>query len=93
VRNLVSTMLRVALRRLSHDWQVRYQVAPLLVETFVDPARFVGGCYRAANWIAVGETAGRGRDDRAHQRHGAHPKCVWVYPLRRDARARLRGAA
>ena len=91
VRNLVSTMLRVALRRLPHDWQARYQVAPLLVETFVDPARFVGGCYRAANWIALGETAGRGRDDRAHQRHGAHPKAVWVYPLRRDARARLRG--
>lgn len=66
---------------------------PLLVETFVDPARYTGGCYRAANWIALGETAGRGRDDRAHQRHGAHPKCVWVYPLRRDARPRLRGEA
>lgn len=93
VQNLISTMLRAAFRRLAHDWQARYQVTPLLVETFVDPARFVGGCYRAANWIALGETAGRGRDDRAHQRHGAHRKCVWVYPLRRDARARLRGEA
>ena len=91
VHNLVSTVLSIALRRLPHDWQARYGVEPLLVETFVDPARYVGGCYRAANWVALGETAGRGRDDRAHQRHGAHPKCVWMYPLRRDARARLRG--
>jgi len=93
VRNLVSMTLSLALKRLPHDWQARYGVAPLLVETFVDPARFVGGCYRAANWVALGQTAGRGRDDRAHQRHGAHPKCVWVYPLRRDAVARLRGEA
>jgi len=93
VANLVSTTLSIALRRLPHDWQARYGVEPLLVETFVDPTRYVGGCYRAANWIALGETAGRGRDDRAHERHGAHPKCVWVYPLRRDARVRLRGEA
>ena len=93
VTNLISTTLSLALRRLPHDWQARYGVEPLLVETFVDPARYVGGCYRAANWVALGETAGRGRDDRAHQRHGAHPKAVWVYPLRRDALARLRGEA
>jgi hypothetical protein len=68
-------------------------VEPLLVETFVDPARYVGGCYRAANWVALGETAGRGRDDCAHQRHDAQPKCVWGYPLRRNALARLRGEA
>lgn len=93
VANLVSTTLRVALRRLPRDWQARYGVEPLLVETFVDPARYTGGCYRASNWVALGDTAGRGRDDRTHQRHGAHPKRVWVYPLRRDARARLRGEA
>ena len=93
VANLVSTTLSIALRRLSRDWQARYGVAPLLVETFVDPARYVGGCYRAANWVALGETAGRGRDDRAHERHGAHRKRVWVYPLRREARAQLRGEA
>jgi hypothetical protein len=93
VANLVSTTLRVALRRLPQDWQARYGVEPLLVETFVDPARYTGGCYRASNWVALGDTAGRGRDDRTHQRHGAHPKRVWVYPLRRDARAQLRGEA
>jgi len=93
VANLVSTTLRVALRRLPQDWQARYGVEPLLVETFVDPARYTGGCYRASNWVALGDTTGRGRDDRTHQRHGAHPKRVWVYPLRRDARAQLRGEA
>jgi hypothetical protein len=93
VQNLVSATLRVALRRLPRDWQARYGVEPLLVETFVDPARYVGGCYRAANWVALGETAGRGRDDRGHQRHGAQPKYVWGYPLQRNALARLRGEA
>ena len=93
VQNLATTTLSLALRRLPADWQARYAVEPLLVETFVDPARYTGGCYRAANWVALGETAGRGRGDRTHQRHGASPKRLWVYPLRRDAVARLRGEA
>lgn len=93
IQNLATTTLSLALRRLPRDWQTRYGVEPLVVETFVDPARYAGGCYRAANWVALGETAGRGRDDRAHQRHGASPKRLWVYPLRRDAVARLRGEA
>jgi hypothetical protein len=91
IQNLASTTLALALRRLPADWQTQYGVTPLLVETLVDPARYTGGCYRAANWIEVGETAGRGRDDRQHQRHGARPKRVFVYPLTRDAVVRLRG--
>jgi hypothetical protein len=91
IQNLASATLGQALRRLPADWQARYGVAPLLVETVVDPARYAGGCYRAANWVEVGETAGRGRDDRQHRRHGARPKRVFVYPLTRDAVARLRG--
>jgi hypothetical protein len=90
IQNLASTTLALALRRLPADWQMRYGVTPLLVETLVDPARYTGGCYRAANWIEVGETAGRGRDDRQHQRHGARPKRVFVYPLIPDAAERLR---
>ncbi len=50
-----------------------------------------GACYRAANWVEIGETSGRGRDDRQHRRHGARPKRVFVYPLRRGAQERLRG--
>ena len=86
-----SATLARALRRLPADWQTQYGVTPLLVETFVDPARYTGACYRAANWVEIGETSGRGRDDRQHRRHGIRPKRVFVYALRRDARARLRG--
>ena len=89
VRNLASTVLAQAVRRLAADWPARYGVAPLLVETLVDPQRYRGTCYRAANWIPVGQTTGRGRMDRAHQRHGAAPKTVWVYPLVPEAARRL----
>ena len=53
---------------------------PLLIETLVDRRRFAGTCYRAANWIELGDTSGRGRMDRAHARHGQAPKRVLVYP-------------
>ncbi|MHB1766199.1 MAG: DUF4338 domain-containing protein, partial [Gammaproteobacteria bacterium] len=66
-----------------------YGVRPLLAETLVDPARFTGHCYRAANWIDVGLTTGRGREDRQHLRHGASPKRIWLYPLVPNARHRL----
>lgn len=90
IKNLASTVLSLALQRLMIDWEGRYGVRPLLVETLVDPERFTGVCYRAANWIALGGTAGRGRMDREHQRHGAAPKKLLVYPLDRDAARRLR---
>ena len=93
IQNLASATLALACRRLAADWRTQYGVTPRLVETLVDPARYPGGCYRAANWIDVGETAGRGRDDRRHARHGRRPKRVFVYPLARDAVARLRGRA
>jgi len=89
VQNLASTVLAQAVRRLGADWAARYAVTPLLVETLVAPGR-AGTCYRAANWRILGGTAGRGRQDRAHQRHGAAPKTVLVYPLVADAVPRLR---
>lgn len=89
IRNLASAALAMAARRLADDWQARYNVRPLLLETLVDPARFAGTCYRAAGWIEVGQTAGRGRQDRRHQRHGACPKTIFLYPLVADARQRL----
>jgi Domain of unknown function (DUF4338) len=93
IANLASVVLARALRRLRPDWQARYGVEPLLVETLVDESRYRGHCYRAANWIRLGETAGRGRMDRAHQREGVAPKAVWVYPLVAHAAQRLRGVA
>jgi hypothetical protein len=90
IRNLASTLLRCALKRLRTDWPRHYGVDPWLVETLVNRERFHGGCYRASNFIVLGETSGRGRLDRAHQRHGAEVKTVMVYPLVKDAAMRLR---
>jgi hypothetical protein len=53
--------------RLSRDWQDVYGHPVYLLETFVDTERFRGTCYRAANWIYLGETTGRGKDDRTHK--------------------------
>ena len=90
VRNLASAVLSRGLGRLMVDWPRRYGLEPWLVETLVDPSRHHGGSYRAANWVALGATTGRGRMDRYGRRVGEAPKTVLVYPLVRDARRRLR---
>ena len=72
VKHLASHVLSLALSRLPHDWEQRYQIRPVLVETFVDPNRFAGTCYQAANWTYVGDSAGR-RDGVA--------KKIFLYPL------------
>lgn len=90
VKNLASVVLSLAVRHLRADWSPRYGVEPLLVETLVDAHCYRGSCYRAANWIELGQTTGRGRMDRHHRRHGAAPKTVLVYPLCRNAARRLR---
>lgn len=87
--NLSSTLLSSVLKRLAGDWTEHYGVEPYLVETLVDSQRFYGGCYRAANFTVLGQTSGRGRMDRNHQRHGAQVKTVMVYPLIKDARQKL----
>ena len=92
VKNLASVVLSLALRRLCAEWPRRYGIEVLLVETLVDTSRYSGHCYRAANWTHIGETAGRGRMDREHRRHGASTKTVLVYPLVKHAARRLRGA-
>jgi hypothetical protein len=90
IRNLASMMLSCALKRLRADWRRQYGVDPFLVETLVDRKRFYGGCYRAANFIVLGETSGRGRMDRGHERHGAEVKTVMIYPLIKEAADRLK---
>ena len=90
VPNLASHVLALALRAVIRDWELQYGLRPWLVETLVDTGRFSGHCYRAANWLDVGVTTGRGRQDREHQRHGASPKRILLYPLLNDARQRLR---
>jgi len=92
IRNLASALLSRVLGVLREDWQDHYGVDPWVVETLVDRKRFHGGCYRAANFILLGKTSGRGRMDRTHQRHGAEVKTVMVYPLIKHATHRLRKA-
>jgi Domain of unknown function (DUF4338) len=91
VKGLASKILALSARQLPHAWETRYGQRPVLLETLVDPARFRGTCYRAANWIHVGQTAGRGRMDREHHAHGQAVKDIYVYPLLRHARRRLCG--
>ncbi len=86
--NLASHLLARLARRLPQDWERRYGYAPVLLETFVEQARFRGTCYRAANWIHVGQTQGRGKLDR-HKRFAVPVKDVFLLPLRRDFRQRL----
>jgi hypothetical protein len=91
VKGLASKILALNARHIPRDWEIRYGCRPLLLETLVDAARFRGTCYHAANWIHVGQTAGRGRMDREHKAHGQAVKDIYVYPLVRDARQRLCG--
>jgi hypothetical protein len=80
VKLLASHVLGRILRRLRKDWRRKYAQPLSLVETFVDPSRFAGVCYRAANWLPVGETTGRTRQDR-FSRIEVPRKRVWVRPL------------
>ena len=88
VQNLASTILSRTARALVADWRAAYGVTPVLLETLVDPVRFDGASYRAANWIVVGTTSGRGRSDRDRQAVRA-PKRVLLYPLVPDAAEQL----
>ena len=90
-RNLGSRVLALCTRRLVRDWPARFGHPLLVVETFVDPTRFHGTVYRAANWIEVGRTRGFRRQRRGYSyRQHAVPKRVFVHPLSRTAQARLR---
>ena len=92
VKGLASKILALSARQMPREWETRYGCRPLLLETLVDTARFRGTCYRAANWIHLGQTSGRGRMDRAHKAHGQAVKDIYIYPLVRDARQRLCGS-
>ena len=81
VKNLASSVLAMALRTLPDDWQAAYGYRPVVMETLVDKSRFNGTCYKAANFIYLGATTGRGRMDREHARQGQSPKDIYVYPL------------
>lgn len=70
------------------DFENRYGFRPWLVESFVDTSCFLGTCYRAANWVRVGQTQGRGRQDR-HWEIAETVKDIYLYPLEKDLRVKL----
>ncbi len=82
-KGLASKILSLAARQLPKDWKHRYGFEPVLLETFVEYERHKGTCYKAANWINVGRTAGRGKKSTSHERL-IPAKDIWLYPLRKN---------
>lgn len=91
VPHLASHLLSQVTRRIDQDWQKRYGHPLHLLETFVQSERFRGTCYQAANWIYVGQTTGRTRQNQRHRDNAVHApvKDIYLYPLRADARHHL----
>lgn len=92
VPHLASHILGRVSRRIRDDWQAYYNRDIVLLETFVEQARFKGTCYKAANWRYIGETTGRGRNDRYSQ-NKVPIKDIYIYPLDRRYKETLQGEA
>lgn len=93
VAGLASYLLSQVAGRLGQDWPSKYGHPIYLLESFVEPGRFGGTCYRAANWLWVGQTRGRGRQGANPREPTAPLKDVYLYPLTRHFRQYLLGAA
>ena len=87
--NIGSRVLSLTERRVAADWRIRFGHPLFLLETFVDPQRFHGGVYRAANWMELGLTQGYRRTREGYSAEAGTPKRIFVRPLRGDARAQL----
>lgn len=86
--NLASKILSLIAKQLPIDWLDRYAYQPVLLETFLQQNRFRGTCYRAANWVYVGHTQGRGKLDRYYQ-FPLPVKDIFLYPLAKSFRSTL----
>jgi len=87
-KNLASKVLSLSAKRIARDWLENYGFQPVLLETFVDKERFLGTCYKAANWHYVGQTKGRGKLDRFHK-CSVPIKDIYLFPLRKNFRSFL----
>jgi hypothetical protein len=87
-QNLASRVLSLCAERVVSDFAARYGFEPWLLESFVDTEQHLGTSYQAANWLAIGTTAGLGRNARGN-RPSKTPKAVYVYELTRDWRSRM----
>ncbi len=91
-KNLASKILSLCAQQLPKDWEERYGYRPVLLETFVEQKRFTGTCYKAANWIRVGQTTGRGKWEQKGENKVRAPlaiKDIFIYPLQRNYKAVL----
>ena len=88
IPHLASHILGLISRRVKLDWIERYGHPIYLLETFVERDRFLGTCYKAANWIKVGQTKGRSRNDR-YKRFRVPIKDVYIYPLISNSKKKL----
>ena len=86
--NLASKVMSMSMAALPDDFERQFSYRPWLVESFVDTSRYSGTCYRAANWISVGKTKGRGRQDRFRQ-SALSTKEIFMYPIENDFRTRM----
>jgi hypothetical protein len=84
-RHLASRLLGMAARRVASDWEKRYAYRPVLLETFVEIERFAGTSYKAANWVCVGRTKGRGKLD-VKKEYAKPVKSIWLLPLTKHFR-------
>jgi hypothetical protein len=86
VAHLATHILAHIAQRIDADWQRRYRHPLYLLETFVEPDRFRGTCYQAANWVRVGQTTGRTRQSQRHRDNAVHApvKDIYLYPLTSD---------
>ena len=91
-KNLASKILAMVARQLPSDWFNRYNIQPVLMETFVESERFAGTCYRAANWIHVGQTKGRGKLG-PFGVQSVPVKDIFLYPLARNFRTVLKNGS
>ena len=88
-KNLASKILSLTAHRLPDDWEKRYNVRPVLMESFVEKNRFIGTCYKAANWQNVGKTKGRGKLG-PPGKISVPIKDIWIYPLVKKFRELLK---
>ena len=89
IPNLASKVLGISTRAVVDDWDAYYKTRPLIAETFVEPTRFLGTCYRAANWVEIGTTQGYFKRGNSHH-NGQVPKLIFMYGLTKTIRRNLR---
>ena len=88
-KNLASKILSLTARQLPNDWEKKYNIRPVLLESFVQKNRFTGTCYKAANWIKLGQTKDRGKLG-PPGKISVPIKDIWVYPLDKKFRSILK---